>query len=48
VSGKEDFDINISKEKRSEKYYKGYYGNANSGNTVSITSDYGSVSFYKN
>ncbi|MEX0360791.1 MAG: hypothetical protein AB3N10_07355, partial [Allomuricauda sp.] len=26
VSGKEPFEINISKEKSSEKYYKGYYG----------------------
>jgi len=48
VSGKDAFEINISKEKHSEKYYKGYYGQSNSGNTVSINSDYGSVSFYKN
>ncbi len=48
VSGKDDFEINISKEKSSEKYYKGYYGKENSGNTVTITSDYGGVTFYKN
>ena len=48
VKGKEDFEINISKEKSSERYYKGYHGRQNSGNTVYITSDYGSVSFYKN
>ncbi len=48
VSGKEDFEINISKEKSTEKYYSGYYGKANSGNRVSITSDYGGISFYKN
>lgn len=47
VSGKDEFEINISKEKSHEKYYKGYYGQANSGNRVSITSDYGSISFYK-
>ncbi|MGB5819407.1 MAG: hypothetical protein WBG90_07960 [Saonia sp.] len=48
VSGKENFEINISKEKSNERYYKGYYGEPNSGNRVSITSDYGSISFYKN
>lgn len=48
VSGKDDFEINISKEKSSQKYYKGYYGKENSGNTVTITSDYGGVTFYKN
>lgn len=48
VSGKDDFEINISKEKSTEKYYKGYYGKANSGNRVSITSDYGGITFYQN
>lgn len=48
VSGKDDFEINISKEKSSEKYYKGYYGKENSGRTVSITSDYGGITFYQN
>ena len=48
VSGKDDFEINISKEKSNEKYYKGYYGKQNSGNTVSITSDYGGITFYQN
>lgn len=48
VSGKDDFEINISTEKSSEKYYKGYYGKANSGNRLSINSDYGSISFSKN
>ena len=48
VSGKDDFEINISKEKSNEKYYKGYYGQANSGNRVIITSDYGGISFYQN
>ena len=48
VKGKEDFEINISKEKSSERYYKGYYGKSNSGNTVSIISEYGSISFYQN
>ena len=48
VSGKDNFEINIRKEKSSEKYYSGYYGKANSGNRVSITSDYGGISFYQN
>lgn len=48
VSGKDDFEINISKEKSSERYYKGYRGSANSGNNVSINSEYGGVTFYKN
>lgn len=48
VSGKDDFEINISKEKSNERYYKGYYGKENSGNKVSITSDYGGITFYQN
>jgi hypothetical protein len=48
VSGKNDFTIDISKEKSSEKYYKGYYGSQNSGKSVYINSEYGGISFYKN
>lgn len=48
VSGKEPFEINISKEKGSDKYYKGYYGSENSGNTVLITTDYGGITFHQN
>jgi len=48
VSGKDDFEINISEEKNTSTYYKGHYGSPNSGNSVSITSDYGGVAFYKN
>ncbi len=48
VNGKDAFEINISKEKSGEKYYKGYHGSENSGNMVNITSDYGGISFYKN
>lgn len=47
VSGKDDFEINISKEKSSERYYKGYRGNASSGNAISINSSYGNISFKK-
>jgi len=48
VSGKDDFEISISKEKSSERYYKGFYGSADSENMISITSDYGDITFSKN
>ena len=48
VSGKDNFEINISTEKSNEKYYKGFYGKANSGRTITIDSDYGGISFFKN
>tara|TARA_R110000868_G_scaffold45958_1_gene152167 strand:+ start:5673 stop:6764 length:1092 start_codon:yes stop_codon:yes gene_type:complete len=48
VSGKDEFEISISREKSNERYYKGYYGKSNSDNNVSITSDYGGISFTKN
>ncbi len=48
VSGKDDFEINISEVKSSRKYYKGYRGSSSSGNTVSVSSEYGNISFYKN
>lgn len=47
VSGKEDFEVQISTEKSNERYYKGYRGQANSGNLISIISDYGGISFMK-
>ncbi len=48
VNGKDDFEVNISKERSNERYYKGYYSVENSGNMVNITSDYGGITFYKN
>ena len=48
VSGKDDFEINISEVKNTSKYFKGHYGSSNSGNSVHITSEYGGVSFIKN
>ncbi len=48
ISGKDDFEINVSRQDSSEKYYSGYYGNLNSNNNINIISDYGSISFYKN
>lgn len=47
VSGKEDFEVSISRERNNSRYYKGYYGSSGSGRTVSITSEYGSISFSK-
>lgn len=47
VSGKEDFDISISREKSSENYYKGYYGNSGATNNMTITSEYGGITFTK-
>ncbi len=48
VSGKDDFQLSISEVKNNSKYYKGYYGSANSGNSVNISSDYGGITFTKN
>lgn len=48
VSGRDAFEINVSKEKSNQKYFKGYHGSQNSGNTVYITSDYGGITFYQN
>lgn len=48
VRGKDDFEINISNEKNTENYYKGFYGSDNSGKKMYIQSEYGDVSFSKN
>ena len=48
VSGKDDFEINISTEKSNNRYYKGYHGTPNSGNSVMINSEYGGISFKRN
>ncbi|MGA9239192.1 hypothetical protein [Robiginitalea sp.] len=47
VKGKEDLEVNISKEKSSDRYYEGYHGSANSGNYMRINSDYGSITLRK-
>ncbi|HZW63991.1 MAG TPA: hypothetical protein VFF15_10150 [Flavobacteriaceae bacterium] len=44
----EGFEFSTKNIQSSSKYYKGYYGNSNSGNTIKISSDYGSVSFFRN
>lgn len=48
LSGKENFEFSISREKSSEKYYKGYYGNSNTKNNIYISSEYGGITFTKN
>jgi len=48
VKGRDEFEVNISTEKSNDKYYKGYYGKANSGNNVNINSEYGGITFTKN
>jgi hypothetical protein len=47
VNGKEDFEMNISTEKSSSKHYEGYYGSKGSGNMITLSSDYGGISFIK-
>lgn len=48
VSGMGDLEIAVSREKSTEKYYKGHYGNRESGKMVHINSDYGGISLTKN
>lgn len=50
ASLRSDDDLEVSKriEKSSSKKYSGYHGSKGSGNTINITSDYGSVTFNKN
>ncbi|RNL68046.1 hypothetical protein ED312_23380 [Sinomicrobium pectinilyticum] len=46
-NGEDSFDYSIKREKSTEKYYKGSYGNSPSGNLL-ITSEYGGVTLYRN
>lgn len=41
-------EFSTKKDDGSSKYYSGHYGNNNSGNSIKIKSDYGSVSLNKN
>jgi len=47
VNGKGDLEININREKSNENYYQGYYGSQNSGNLITINSEYGGISLIK-
>ncbi len=42
------FEFSTKNIKSRSKYYVGHYGSINSGNTIKINSDYGSVTFKKN
>lgn len=46
--GQDGLEIIKQRIESRNKYYAGYYGNNNSGNTIKISSDYGSVTFNKN
>lgn len=45
VNGTDNFEIMVSREKSTEKYYKGHHGNQGSGKKVSINSNYGGITF---
>lgn len=47
LSGEEDFEMIKKHIESTEKYYEGYYGSQNSGNSIAITTEYGGVSFTK-
>ena len=42
------FEFTRKSIESTDKYYQGYHGNSNSGNTIKIKSDYGSVTFKRN
>jgi len=46
-NGKEGLEITKSSKDHSQKFYSGYHGSKNSGNTININSDYGGVTFKK-
>jgi len=48
LRGDDDLEVSKRIEKSSSKKYAGYHGSKGSGNTINITSDYGSVTFNKN
>jgi len=48
LRGEDNFEITKQKIESGDKYYAGYYGNDSSGNTIKISSDYGSVTFKNN
>lgn len=47
LRGTDDLEIAISNVKTRERYYKGHYGQANSGNKLTIRSDYGGITLEK-
>lgn len=47
IKGEDGFNMQKKRIESGDKYYKGYYGNANNNCTITISSDYGGVSFSK-
>lgn len=48
LHGSDGLEITKQRIESGDKYYAGYHGDANSGNRIRISSDYGSVTFNKN
>lgn len=48
LNGGDNFNFTEKIKEPSQKRYSGYYGNKNSGTSISINSQYGGVNFYKN
>ncbi|MDO6518931.1 hypothetical protein [Zobellia uliginosa] len=48
VGGIDDFEINIREEKNTSTYYKGFHGSSQGNNSLSVVSDYGGISFFRN
>lgn len=47
VKGKDDLQIDVSREKSNERYYSGYHGSPDSGREVRINSEYGNIELRK-
>ena len=45
LRGGDDFEFSKKRVESREKYYSGFRGNANSGNSIKINSEYGSITF---
>lgn len=48
LKGEEEVKVMHSNKENSRRSYRGYHGQQNSGNTIVIDSEYGSVTFYRN
>lgn len=48
LKGGDDLEIMKQSKDHTDKFYSGYRGSKNSGNTININSEYGSVTLYKN
>ncbi len=47
LKGEDDFTMDKKRIESKERYYKGFYGNSSSGNTINISAEYGSIRFEK-